>query len=71
MDMETAIDMLTESYTCLAEAKSCGLTCTLIHEATQKGKCWDEIKGILRLKTLKCKYPHFYLTIYGNTTKGQ
>ena len=35
---------------CLAEAKSCSLTLMLIHEATQTGKCWDEIKGILRLK---------------------
>ena len=46
MDIETTTDILTESHKCLAEAKSC----TLIHEATQTGKCWDEIKGILRLK---------------------
>ena len=50
MDIETAADILTESHTCLAKAKSCGLTCTLIHEATQTGKCWNEIKGSLRLK---------------------
>ena len=31
-------------------AKSCGLTCMLICKATQTGKCWDEIKSILRLK---------------------
>ena len=47
MDKETAPDILTKGGTCLAEAKSCGLACTLIHEATQTGKCWDEIKGIL------------------------
>ena len=34
----------------MAEAKSGSLTCTLICEATQTGKCWDDIKGILRLK---------------------
>ena len=50
MDIETAADILTESHTCLAEAKSCGLTCTLNHEATQTGKCLDGIKGFLRLK---------------------
>ena len=50
IDIETAADILTESHTHLAEANSCGLTNTLISEATQTGKCWDEIKGILRLK---------------------
>ena len=50
MDIETAADILTESHTHLAEAKSPGLTCTLICKATQTGKCWDEIKGILRWK---------------------
>ena len=50
MDIETTADILTESYTCLAKAKPYGLTCMLIHKATQTGKCWDEIKGILRLK---------------------
>ena len=50
IDIETAADILTESHTCLSEAKSHYLTCTLICEATQTGKCWDEIRGILRLK---------------------
>ena len=50
MDIETATDILTEIHTHPAEAKSHGLTHTPIHEATQTGKCWDEIKGILRLK---------------------
>ena len=34
----------------MADAKSHGLTHMLIYEATQTGECWDEIKGILRLK---------------------
>ena len=49
-DIETATDILKESHTHLAEAKSCGLTHTLIHKVTQTGKCGGEIKGILRLK---------------------
>ena len=49
MDIETIADILTESCTHLAEAKSHGLTHTLICEARQIGKCWDKIKGILRL----------------------
>ena len=49
MDIETT-DILTMSHTHLAEDKSHGLTCTLIHEAIQAGKSWDEIKSILRLK---------------------
>ena len=44
IDIENTADILTESYTCLAEAKSYSPTCTLICEATQTGKCWDEIK---------------------------
>ena len=50
MDIETAAGILAESHTCLAEDKSCGLPCMLICEGTQIGKCWDEIKGMLRLK---------------------
>ena len=50
MDMETATDILTESHTHLAEAKSNGLTHTLICKTLQAGKCWDELKGILQLK---------------------
>ena len=52
MDIETATDILTESHTCIAKAKSCSLTHTLICEALQAGKCWNEIKGSLRLKLL-------------------
>ena len=50
IDIETTTDILTQSCTCLADAKSHSLTCTLIHEALQAGKCWDEIKGTLRWK---------------------
>ena len=50
MDIESTTDILTESHRCQAEAKSCGLTCTLICKATQTEKCWDEMKSSLRLK---------------------
>ena len=50
MDTETTTDIFTESHTCLGEAKSHGLACTLICQALQAGKSWDEIRGFLRLK---------------------
>ena len=63
MDIETAANILTESHTCLAEAKSCGLTCTAIGEALQAGKCEDEIKGILRLKLCNANI-HTYMSCF-------
>ena len=50
INIEITADILTESCTCLAKAKSHSLICTLICNATQTGKCWDDIKGILRMK---------------------
>ena len=50
MDIETAAETQTRSPMCLTEANSHGLTCTVIHKATQTGKCWHEIKGTLRMK---------------------
>ena len=47
-NIETATDILTESHTCLAMAKLCGLTHILIFKATQTGKCQDDINGILK-----------------------
>ena len=49
MDIETTANILAESHTLLAEAKSFSLTHTLICEATQTGNSWHKIKGILRL----------------------
>ena len=39
VDIETAADLTDESRTKLAQAKSKGLTCTLITEALTSGKC--------------------------------
>ena len=50
MDIETTADLSAESRTKLPQAKSKGLTCTLITEALNSGKCWDDIKDLLHLK---------------------
>ena len=50
MDIETAADLTDESRTKLAQAKSKGLTHTLITEALTSGKCWEEIEDMLHLK---------------------
>ena len=66
MDKETAAEILTESHTHLPEAKSHGLSHTLIHEATKTGKCWGDIKGILRLKLFNaniCTYTLCFMEI--------
>ena len=47
MDIETAADLTTGSQPKLVQAKSKGLTHTLITEVITSGKSWDDIKGIL------------------------
>ena len=50
IDIETAANLTSESQTKLSQAKSKGLTCTLISEALNLDKSWDEIKDLLCLK---------------------
>ena len=50
VDIETAVNLTGEIRTKLAQAKSKGLTHTLITEALTSGKCWEEIKDLLHLK---------------------
>ena len=50
IDGETVTDLTTESRNKLAQAKSKGLTCTLISEALDSDKSWEEIKDLLCLK---------------------
>ena len=50
VDIETAADLTAESQTKIAQAKSKGLTCTLITEAISSGKSLHDIKDVLRLK---------------------
>ena len=49
-DIETAADLTNESRAKLAKAKSRGLPCTLVTEAINSDKSWDEIKNLLQLK---------------------
>ena len=49
-DIETAANLTDKSRTKLTQAKSKGLTCTLITEALALGKNWEEIKDSLHLK---------------------
>ena len=44
LDIETAADLTAESRTKLAQAKSKGLTHTLITEAITSDKSWDDIR---------------------------
>ena len=50
VDIETTAILIDESRTKLAQARSKGLTCTLITEALTLGKYWEEIKDLLHLK---------------------
>ena len=50
MDIETTANLIEESRTKLAQAKSKCLIYTLITEALTSGKCWEEIKDLLLLK---------------------
>ena len=47
VDIEKAADLTAESRTKLAQAKSKGLTHSLITEAIMSGKSWDDIKDLL------------------------
>ena len=50
VDIETAANLTDDCRTELAQAKSKGLTCTLITETLTSGKCWEDIKDLLHLK---------------------
>ena len=50
VDTETAANLIDESRTKLTQAKSKGLTHTLITEALASGMCWEGIKDLLHLK---------------------
>ena len=50
INVETAANLTSESRTKLAKAKSKGLTHSLIKEALNLDKSWEEIKDLLHLK---------------------
>ena len=57
VDIETSADLTVESRTKLAQAKSKGLTHTLITEVLTSGKCWDGIKDLLHMKLCNSDIP--------------
>ena len=63
VDIETAADLTVENRTKLAQAKSKGLTCTLITEAIMPGKSWDDIKDLLQLKICNSDI-HTYMSCF-------
>ena len=46
-DIETEAGLTSESRARLAKVKLKGWTCTLVTEAINSGKSWDEIKDLL------------------------
>ena len=63
-DIEMEAHILKESWSCLAEGKLCSFTCTLMCEAIQAGKYWDDIRDILHLKTLQCKHTYLHISFH-------
>ena len=59
MDIETAADLTNESQAKLAKAKLRALTHTLVMEATNSHKSWEEIKDLLRLKLCNTNIPMY------------
>ena len=72
VDIETAADLTAECRTKLAQAKSKGLTHTLITEAIMSGHSWDDIKDLLWLKICNSDIhlPYLALWRYSNEKKN-
>ena len=60
-NIKMAAGILKESWICLVEAKSHGLTCTLICEALQAEKYSDDFEDILHLKLCNANI-HTYMS---------
>ena len=69
-DLETAADLTNESHAKLAKAKSRGLTCTLVTEAINSKKTWDEIKDLIRLKMCNANI-HIYTSHFMDIQQWQ
>ena len=69
--IETAADLTAESQTKLAQAKSKGLSHTLITEAITSGKSWDDIKDVLQLKICNSVIHTSIMPFNGNTAKRE
>ena len=62
-DIETAADLKSKRWTKLAKAKLRGLTHTLVKEAINSDKSWDEIKDLLWLKLCNANI-HTYISCF-------
>ena len=71
LDIETTANLSAESRTKLAQAKSRGLTHTLITEALTSGKSWEDIKDLLHLKVCNSNIHTSVSHFYGDTTEGK
>ena len=69
VDIETAAHLTDKSRTKLAQAKSKGLTCTLITEAITLGKNWEEIRDLLCLKICNSDIHNSINSLHGYSTK--
>ena len=67
-DIETTSELMGESRSKLAQAKSRGLVRTLILEAFTLRKTWEEIKDSL-LKNMQLRHPHIHQPLYGYSTE--
>ena len=69
-DIETAADLTIESQTELAKAKLRELTHTLVPEAINSNKSWEEIKDLLRLKLCNAN-THTYTSCFLDIQKWE
>ena len=70
-DIETTSELMGESRTKLAQAKSRGLMRTLISEALALNRNWEDIKDPPSSKNMQFRHLHIHLSLNGHTTKGK
>ena len=71
VDIETAANLTDKSRTKLAQAKTKGLTHTLITEALTSGKYWEDIKDLFHLKICNSDIHTSVSCLHGHSAKGQ
>ena len=70
VDIETAADLMDESRTKLAQAKSNGLTHNFIKEALTSGKCLGGYQRLTPFQFLQFRHTHFS-PLYEHSTEGE
>ena len=71
IDIKTASDLTSKSRTNLGQTKSKGLIHTLISEALNSNKAWDEIKDSPPFKNLSFGHSYLHQPFHVNLTKGK